>query len=227
MEILLECGEERVIQFIQSSDPDFLCLVFIKFLHVTKLEGEPTEVLDRNLPFTLDREYFITFKKPETRAVFQPFLEILYHFDSNQYRLLMESLLRELESNLEETGYRFRNARLADYGFPDFEQALEIYRFVNPNALRVEKEIPRVAPRDASDKTRPTFYLTSPRGRSIFLLRPLQGDRSFGAESTQGGTGGPLQQSHGCRADRPLSTSGKWKGWSRRFFTISTLASNT
>ena len=130
-----------------------LCLVFIKVLHVTKLEGEPTKVLDRNLPFTLDREYFITFKKPETRAVFKPFLEILYHFDSNQYRLLMESLLRELESDIEETEYHFKNARLTDYGFPDFEQTLKIYQFVNPNALRMEKEIPRVAFPDTSNKT--------------------------------------------------------------------------
>ena len=132
MEILLESGEERVVEFIRSSDPEFLCLLLITFLHITKLEGEPTELMDRNLPFTLDREYFITFRKAEIRPVFQPFLEILYRYDTDTYRRLMESLLGELESDIEETAYRFRNARLADYGFPDVEQALEIYRFVNP-----------------------------------------------------------------------------------------------
>jgi hypothetical protein len=119
------------------------------------------EVLDRTLPFTLDREYFITFMKPGTRPVFQPFLEILYRFNSTTYRLLMESLNRELESDLEEIEYRFRNARLADDGFPDFEQALEIYQFINPDAVRSEKEIPRYVPQRASDKSQPTFYLTA------------------------------------------------------------------
>ena len=161
VEILLESGEERVVEFIRSSDPDFLCLLLIKFLHITKLEGEPTELMDRNLPFTLDREYFVTFRKAEIRPVFQPFLEILCRYDNNLYRRLMESLVGELESDIEETGYRFRNARLADYGFPDVEQALEIYRFVNPNALPAERETLWVAPTDISDKPPPTFYLMS------------------------------------------------------------------
>jgi hypothetical protein len=161
VEILLESGEERVVEFIRSSDPDFLCLLLIKFLHITKLEGEPTELMDRNLPFTLDREYFITFRKAEVRPVFQPFLEILCRYDTHLYRRLMEALLGELESDIEETGYRFRNARLADYGFPDVEQALEIYRFVNPNALPVERETLWAVPPDISDKPPPTFYLMS------------------------------------------------------------------
>jgi len=59
----------------------------------------------------------------------------------------MESLIHELESNLVETAYRFHNARLADYGFPDFEHALEIYRFVNPNSLRIENEVPLISVR--------------------------------------------------------------------------------
>ncbi|MEI9475081.1 MAG: DUF6178 family protein [Deltaproteobacteria bacterium] len=107
---------------------------------------------EKRCHFTLDREYFVTFRKAEIRPIFQPFLEILYRYDNNTYRRLMESLLGELESDIEETGYRFRNARLADYGFPDVEQALEIYRFVNPNALPVERETLWVAPMDISDK---------------------------------------------------------------------------
>ena len=171
MEILLESGEERVVEFIRSSDPEFLCLFLIKFLHITKLEGEPTELMDRTHPFTLDREYFITFRKPDTRPVFQPFLEILYRYDSNTYRRLMESLLSELQSDIEETSYRFRNARLADYGFPDMEQALEIYRFVNPGALPAE-EAPQVMVHDISEKTQPTFYLTA-QGEGPFFSAVL------------------------------------------------------
>jgi hypothetical protein len=172
VEILLESGEERVLEFIRSSDPEFLCLFLIKFLHVTKLEGEPTELMDRNLPFTLDREYFITFRKAEIRPVFQPFLEILYRYDTDTYRRLMESLLGELESDIEETAYRFRNARLADYGFPDFEHALEIYRFVNPETLPVKEDTPQGAAPDIFEKTRPTFYLMA-RGDGPFFSAVL------------------------------------------------------
>jgi len=83
----------------------------------------------------------------------------------------MESLLGELESDIEETSYRFRNARLADYGFPDMEQALEIYRFVNPGALPAE-EAPQVMVHEISEKTQPTFYLTA-QGEGPFFSAVL------------------------------------------------------
>jgi hypothetical protein len=185
VEILLESGEDRIVEFIRSSDLDFLCFLLITFLHITKPEGEPTELMERNLPFTLDREYFITFRKAEIRPVFQPFLEILYRYDSDTYRRLMESLLGELESDIEETSYRFRNARLADYGFPDVEQALEIYRFVDPGALPVE-EAPQDTVPDISEKTQPTFYLMSQGDGPFFsevlsrVTDPLVQDRLKG-----------------------------------------------
>jgi len=44
MGTLLECGEEKVREFIQSTDPEFIALLLKKFLHVMKFEGEPAEV---------------------------------------------------------------------------------------------------------------------------------------------------------------------------------------
>ncbi|HMK75281.1 MAG TPA: DUF6178 family protein, partial [Thermodesulfobacteriota bacterium] len=61
---------------------------------------------------------------------------------------------------LEETSYRLRNGRLADYGFPDFEEALEIYRFVNPNAFTVGEDFSPVRSRDEVGKEGSIFYLT-------------------------------------------------------------------
>lgn len=168
MEILLECGEEKVAEFIKSSEPDFLALILMKFIHVRKIEEDPAEVLDHHLFFTLDREYFITFNRPGDRVVFRPLLEALYHVDSKRYRLLMESITRELESNLEEAAYRFRNARMADYGFPEFEQAMEIYQFIDPGRLQLQENRCRPIVDEEREKAAPTFYLTS-RGEGPFF----------------------------------------------------------
>ncbi|MEW6377668.1 MAG: DUF6178 family protein [Thermodesulfobacteriota bacterium] len=160
MEILLESGEKKVIQFIHSSDPEFIALLLKKFLHVTTLEGEHVEVMDRLSLFTLDQFYFVDFRGKRTREVFEPFLRILYRIDGEGYRRLMESIMCEIESELEETGYRLRNGRLNDYGFPDFEEALEIYRFVNPDSLRREERPPQaIGPREGKIGSS-TFYLT-------------------------------------------------------------------
>ena len=157
MGILLECGEERIGQFVHSADPEFLTLLLKKFLHVTKQEGEPTETLNPSL-FTLDQQYYVAFKRPEGRIVFQRFLEYLYHFDNENYRRILESLIFELESDLEETGYRLKKGRLADQGFPDLEEALEIYRFVNPDSVRGERKGSSQAGLQDLAKPSSTFY---------------------------------------------------------------------
>ena len=160
MEILLESGEKKVAQFIHSTDFELIGLLLEKFLRVITLEGEPIEVRDRVPLFTLDQHYFIDFKGKGVSEIFQPFLEILYRVDEKGYRRLLDCLIAELESELEETGYRLRNGRLADYGFPDFEEALEIYRFVNPDSLKGEKCTPQVRDLEETEKGSPTFYLT-------------------------------------------------------------------
>lgn len=160
MEILLECGEEKVSQLIRSADLEFIALLLKKFIRVTTMEGELLEVRERIPLFTLDQHYFIDYLGKGVREVFQPFLEILYRIDSERYRILMEALIWELESELEEEGYRLRNARMADYGFHDFEEALEIYRFVNPDSLTLEKNFIPGRGQEETDKSNPTFYLT-------------------------------------------------------------------
>ncbi|MBM4351248.1 MAG: hypothetical protein FJ106_15320 [Deltaproteobacteria bacterium] len=135
IETLLESGDKKVAQFIRTTDPEFVALILKKFIRVTTLEGEQTEQMDSLPLFTLDQFYFIGFKGVKTREVFEPFLKTFSRIDSEGYRRLMEALISELESELEETGYRFRNSRLNDYGFPDFEEALDIYQFIQPESL--------------------------------------------------------------------------------------------
>jgi len=48
---------------------------------------------------------------------------------------------------------------LNDYGFPDFEESLEIYHFVNPDSLAAGKWTPQVSDREETEKESPTFYL--------------------------------------------------------------------
>ena len=159
MEILLESGEEKIVQFIRSSDREWIALLLKKFLLVATPEGEPLEAMEQALPFTLDQYYFIRFKGKLAREIFQPFLQIFSRVDFDGYRWLMEALISESESELEETGYRFRRSRLADYGFPDFEEALEIYRFIPPDSLLPEEKPFEMSPREETGRPDPVFYL--------------------------------------------------------------------
>jgi hypothetical protein len=160
LEILLECGEKKIAQFIRSTDPEFIALLLKKFLRVSTLEGEPVEVEETLPPFTLDHYYFIHFTGKEARPILEPFLKIFSLIDTEGYQRLMEALVWELDSELEEGEYRIRNGRLSEQGFPDFEEALEIYRFIHPDSLSLKGMIPSVGKEKESDRSRPTFYLT-------------------------------------------------------------------
>ena len=160
MEILLESGEKKVTQFIQSTDIEFIALLLKKFIHATTMDGEHLEGMDRIPLFTLDQYHFVHFKGKRTREVFEPFLQILYRADKNSYQRLMDSLIVEFESELEEIGYRLRNSRLSDYGFPDFEESLEIYHFLNPDSAILEGRLLKAGAQEEIAKGSSTFYLT-------------------------------------------------------------------
>jgi hypothetical protein len=160
MEILLESGEKKVTQFIQSTDIEFLALLLKKFIHATTMDGEHVEGMDRIPLFTLDQYHFVHFRGKRTREVFEPFLQMLYRADQNSYQRLMDSLIVEFESELEETGYRLRNSRLSDYGFPDFEESLEIYYFLNPDSPVLEGRLLKSGAREEIAKGGSIFYLT-------------------------------------------------------------------
>jgi hypothetical protein len=160
MEILLESGEKKITQFIQSTEIEFIALLLKKFIHATTLDGEHLEGMDSIPLFTLDQYHFVHFRGKKTREVFEPFLQSLYRVDKRSYQRLMDSLIVELESELEETGYRFRNSRLSDYGFPDFEESLEIYHFLNPDSPMSEGRPLQAAVQEESAKGSSIFYLT-------------------------------------------------------------------
>ena len=159
MEILLESGEKKVTQFIQSTDIEFLALLLKKFIHATTMDGEHVEEMDRIPLFTLDQYHFVHFRGKRTREVFEPFLQMLYRADQNSYQRLMDSLIVEFESELEETGYRLRNSRLSDYGFPDFEESLEIYHYLNPDSPILEGRLLKAGAREEIAKGGSIFYL--------------------------------------------------------------------
>jgi hypothetical protein len=181
LEILLECGEKKIAQFIHAEDPEFIALLLKKFLRVTTLEGEPVEVSENVPPFTLDQYYFVHFMGKETRPVLERFLKIFSLIEPGGYPKLMEALIWELGSEIEEGQYRIRNARLAEHGFPDLEEALEIYRFIQPDSLAPGEKGSFTRGAEEGAQGQPAFYLTyvdeSPFFSSVLVRIDDPGER--------------------------------------------------
>ena len=78
-------------------------------------------------------------------------LDNLYRDDLNFARRILVGAKAELDSELEETAYRWRQGRLADQGFVDSVEALEIYRELDPAAVKVGESDPDAPSRSQSE----------------------------------------------------------------------------
>ena len=66
-------------------------------------------------------------------------LNRLYSDDPNEARRLLQNLLWELPTELEEWSYRWRSGRLEDLGFADPQASLLIYTYLDPGAVTLEE----------------------------------------------------------------------------------------
>jgi hypothetical protein len=79
----------------------------------------------------------------------------LYRADRNLARRLLVGARAELDSELEELAYRWRQGRMADLGFQDYYDALEVYRELDPASVHIGETEPgktRVRPLDERDE---------------------------------------------------------------------------
>jgi hypothetical protein len=73
---------------------------------------------------------------PSARAIIR-IVDNLYRADQDLARRLLVGTRSELDSELEELAYRWRQGRMADLGFADYYDALEVYRELDPASVRI------------------------------------------------------------------------------------------
>ncbi len=126
-------------------------------IHDLEDDPDPTPETDRYLR-TAEGRYLVEFlpEGPEAAAL-RGILDDLYAEDAFKAGRLLASLRWELPSELEEEALRWREARLADLGFPSLEEALSW--FARP---------PSTPPTTTGAPARPAgFYLATLAGGSL------------------------------------------------------------
>jgi hypothetical protein len=80
-------------------------------------------------------------------------VDALYRSDRNFCRRILVAAKAELDSELEEMALRWRQGRMADLGFIDSIEALEIYRELDPGSVRIGELRPgtRTRPQSGED----------------------------------------------------------------------------
>jgi hypothetical protein len=161
LEVLSEAPPEKIGEWIAGLDVELVALLLLETSHIYDLsDGEPpdAEGIFYSTPdnlFVLDvrglregdgeREDPAYGEEPReesdepsmsARAIIR-IVDSLYRSDRVLARRLLVGARAELPSTLQEMAYRWRNGRMADLGFADHWEALEVYRELDPASVKI------------------------------------------------------------------------------------------
>lgn len=139
---LLHAGEETVVEQLPHLDLELLLLILFREITVGGGVGEllPDDERTADWDHTFDNLYFISFRNPKNSRLIGTFLDLVFRVDRQLYQSLMEGVKNEIESELEEEAFAYRNGRLADLGFPGREEAIYIYARIDPASFVPSEE---------------------------------------------------------------------------------------
>lgn len=127
-----ESGEELLAK-LRGLDLELIELMFRQLTVVHDLEENPDVAVEGVSVQTAEGKYLVEIRVegPELAALRQLIDDLLAENPLEASRFI-EALRWEIPSELEETAYRFRSARLSDLGFPELEQASKLFSYVDP-----------------------------------------------------------------------------------------------
>ena len=162
LEIISRMGEEKVLQLMQVADPELIVTVMNRLIKVAirDLDIDLVEQQDSLPLFTLEDLFYIEFRFREYEDELKNFLELIYRWSPEYYFGLMQELARGVQLESEEAARKWRQARLADKGFPEFEEAMAIYQYLKRDA--VQGPLTELSPHEPGDAGETRAFLGYP-----------------------------------------------------------------
>ncbi|HEY6105531.1 MAG TPA: DUF6178 family protein [Anaeromyxobacteraceae bacterium] len=111
---------------VRALDPELVSLVLLDALRIHSLEEDPDpELRSDHFLRTPEGRYVVEFRvEGVDYLAVRALVDDLYAEDPFLATRRLESVRWEIRSELEESALRWRNARLADLGYPDLQEAL-------------------------------------------------------------------------------------------------------
>jgi hypothetical protein len=109
----------------------------------------------------------------EAARTLERVLDKLYKGDPDLARRVLQDAKWGVDAEMEEEAYRWRSARMADLGFVDYYEALEVYRWIDPAKVKLDAPPPGPSVVDAGEPESLPLPLGDPMGEDSFLGRVL------------------------------------------------------
>lgn len=137
---LIDAGFEKLGEVFGALDAELRALIMQRMVKVYDLTlgEEPPD--DSEAPFlpTVDRFFVLELLGDEhSQRLVTQLIDDLYRADADLARHTIMAARSELPSDLEEQSYRWRTGRLADQGYVDFYEALDLFRPLDASQVHV------------------------------------------------------------------------------------------
>jgi hypothetical protein len=128
---LAEADHEALVRAARALDPELLVVYLRSRVQVVQKPTDDPGWVPPEKAQTLEGQfYFVTKEEGEDAEALVALLRGLFQEDYWAYFRLMQGAIWELDSDTEEWALRWRAGRLQDLGFPPWEEAMGIYRFI-------------------------------------------------------------------------------------------------
>ena len=137
---LLEVGYEKVGEVWANLDSELRALILQRQVKVydASLGEEPADDNDEPILATPDRFFMLELHgDDDTQRLVQRLVEDLYRADADLARHTIMAARSEPPAELEEQSYRWRANRLADLGYVDFYDALDLFRPLTADQVKI------------------------------------------------------------------------------------------
>ncbi len=140
---LEEAGFEKLGQVWANLDSELAALIISRWTRIydLTLEEEPPEESERPI-FTTPDTFFaveILAEDDNDARVTKQLIDDLYRADLVAARHTLMAARSEPPAELEEQSYRWRTGRMADLGYVDFYEALEVFRPLDPANIQIDE----------------------------------------------------------------------------------------
>ena len=130
---LAEAGDETLLRAATAVDPELIVLMLRDRVHVL-LDPKDDEWQAPEGARTLEGQFYLLARQPgDDLDDVLHLLRVLFQEDYWLYFRMLQGVIWELPTDLEEWALRWRTGRLEDLGFPSWDEAMRIYGYVRPS----------------------------------------------------------------------------------------------
>jgi hypothetical protein len=140
LDAMAQAPFETVAVWVRGLDIELFALLIRQRARIYDLSlEEPPDEPEGSFFDTPDRLFTLDLLgDDETQRTTQSLVENLYRADQFMMRRFLIGMRSELDADLEQTAFRWRSGRMADMGFVDFYEALEVYRELDPSSVHLD-----------------------------------------------------------------------------------------